>query len=95
MGARAGPPAEACRALLNGETGHKWISLSEEARAEALRELERTRFFRTLRTEFVTWFYSNPTIWSRFGYEGPSNDKGGYVHRGFNDIDWLGDKAEG
>jgi hypothetical protein len=77
--------------VLNGETEHKWISLGEEERAEVLRGLEQTRFFRTLRTEFVTWFYSNPTVWSRFGYEGPSNDKGGYVHRGFNDIDWLGE----
>ena len=23
------------------------------------------------------------------GYEGPSFDKGGYLHRGFNDLDWL------
>jgi hypothetical protein len=24
-----------------------------------------------------------------FGYEGASADKGGYIDRGFNDIDWL------
>jgi hypothetical protein len=28
-------------------------------------------------------------VWPYFGYEGPSNDKGGYAHRGFDDIDWL------
>jgi len=41
------------------------------------------------RSDFVLYFYSNPAIWSRFGYEGPSNDQGGYLHRGFNDIDWI------
>jgi hypothetical protein len=79
---------------LNRKTEHKWLTLGEEARAEALRGLELTPFFKKLRAEFVTWFYSNPTVWSRFGYEGPSNDKGGYLHRGFNDIDWIG-KGEG
>jgi len=24
-----------------------------------------------------------------FGYEGASADKGGYIERGFDDIDWL------
>jgi len=78
---------------LNRKTAHKWVTLGEQAKAEALRGLEQTPFFKALRAEFVTWFYSNPTVWSRFGYEGPSNDKGGYLHRGFNDIDWI-DKAE-
>ena len=81
-------------ATLNRETEHKLASLCVEARAEALRGLEQTLFFKRLRQEFVTWFYSNPRVWSRFGYEGPSNDKGGYIHRGLNDIDWL-DRAEG
>jgi len=71
------------------ETGHSWTSLSEEAKVEALKRIEQTPFFKTLRGDFITWFYSNPGVWFRFGYEGPSNDKGGYVHRGFNDIDWI------
>jgi hypothetical protein len=37
----------------------------------------------------VVGLYSQPDIWPYFGYEGPSNDKGGYVNRGFDDIDWL------
>jgi hypothetical protein len=28
-------------------------------------------------------------LWPRLGYEGSSFDKGGYLHRGFDDIDWL------
>jgi len=45
--------------------------------------------FQRLRSDFVLYFYSNPAIWPLFGHEGPSNDKGGYLHRGFNDIDWI------
>lgn len=74
---------------LNRQTGFAWTSLSEEARLEALKAVERTPFFQRLRSDFVAYFYSNPAIWSQFGYEGPSNDKGGYLHRGFNDIDWI------
>jgi hypothetical protein len=79
---------------LHSHTEDEWSGLSREAKAEVLRGLEQTPFFTTLRAVFVTSFYSNPDIHSRFGYEGPSNDKGGYLHRGFNDIDWI-DKAEG
>ena len=74
---------------LNGQTGSAWIGLSEEARLEALKRAEQTPFFQRLRSDFVVYFYSNPAIWPLFGYEGPSNDQGGYLHRGFNDIDWL------
>ena len=74
---------------LNDQTGSDWIGLLEEARLEALKRAEQTPFFQTLRSDFVVYFYSNPAIWPLFGYEGPSNDQGGYLHRGFNDIDWI------
>jgi hypothetical protein len=74
---------------LNGQTGCAWTGLSEEARLEALKRTEQTPFFQRLRSDFVVHFYSNPAIWPHFGYEGPSNDQGGYLHRGFNDIDWI------
>jgi hypothetical protein len=74
---------------LNHQTGSMWTSLSEEARLQALKRAEQTPFFQRLRSDFVVYFYSNPAIWPRFGYEGPSNDQGGYLYRGFNDIDWI------
>ena len=33
--------------------------------------------------------YDNKTLFPLFGYEGSSWEKGGYVNRGFDDIDWL------
>jgi hypothetical protein len=74
---------------LNDETGIAWKSLSSETKLKSLERLEQTPFFQRLRSDFIVFFYSNPAIWSRFGYEGPSNDQGGYLHRGFNDIDWI------
>jgi hypothetical protein len=74
---------------LNRQAGCAWAGLSEEERLQALQRVEQTPFFQKLRSDFVVHFYSNPAIWPLFGYEGPSNDQGGYLHRGFNDIDWI------
>lgn len=37
----------------------------------------------------VNTLYDDHEVWSILGYEGSSFDKGGYIHRGFNDLDWL------
>jgi hypothetical protein len=74
---------------LNALTGSAWFDLPEEAKLAALKRAEPTPFFQALRSDFINFFYSNPAIWPRFGYQGPSNEKGGYLHRGFNDIDWI------
>ena len=74
--------------VLRREQG-SWIALPAEARLQALERAEQTSFFQRLRSDFVLHFYSNPAIWALFGYEGPSYDQGGYLHRGFNDIDWI------
>jgi hypothetical protein len=34
---------------------------------------------------------TRPAHVAAVGYEGPSFDKGGYIDRGFNDLDWLPD----
>ena len=33
--------------------------------------------------------YNQKEIWPIFGYEGEAFSKGGYIHRGFDDITWL------
>jgi hypothetical protein len=79
--------------LSNGIENLKWSTLSEEAKWNALEQSDESLFFRFLEAEFILWFYSNPEVWPGFGYEGASNDKGGYLNRGFNDIDWI-DRVE-
>jgi hypothetical protein len=65
----------------------------EEQRAGILKEVQNTEFFQTVRGGLVTGLYNQHDIWPKFGYEGASADKGGYLHRGFNDIDWLPGKT--
>ena len=64
-------------------------------RAQALRKIEGSEFFELVRATAVVEIYSDPRTWEAFGYEGPSFDKGGYLHRGFDDLDWLPDPDEG
>jgi len=100
--AKAGPDA-ALRAML--EDGAAKLDAAAEAkfgvrggfvalnwerdRLPLIQAMTETPFFQTLRSDLVVSFYNQPELWPRFGYEGPSWEHGGYLERGFNDIDWL------
>ena len=62
-----------------------------DARLQALREAEGTAYFDLVRATAVVALYDNPLVWRALGYEGPSVHLGGYVNRGFDDLDWLPD----
>ena len=62
---------------------------SEEQRVQVLQAVEKTAFFQKLRGELVVSLYNQKEVWPKFGYEGSSFEHGGYIHRGFDDIDWL------
>jgi hypothetical protein len=62
---------------------------SEEERVAILKEIETTPFFQKVRGTMITGLYNNKELWPHFGYEGASAEKGGYISRGFDDIDWL------
>jgi hypothetical protein len=61
----------------------------ESDRVLLLQGVEGEALFQKLHGDLLVTFYNNKEIWPKFGYEGASADKGGYIHRGFNDIDWL------
>ena len=61
----------------------------EVDRVAILQGIEDSDFFQKVRSDLVVSLYNQHDIWPKFGYEGSSADKGGYIHRGFNDIDWL------
>ncbi|MCY1170417.1 hypothetical protein D9M73_104870 [compost metagenome] len=70
--------------------GRAYVQISAEAdRIAVLQSIEDTPFFKKLRSEMITALYNQPEVWTKLGYEGPSAELGGYIHRGFNDIDWL------
>jgi hypothetical protein len=61
----------------------------EADRVVLLRGIEQTDFFKKVRSDLVVSLYNQEELWPKFGYEGSSAEHGGYIKRGFNDIDWL------
>lgn len=66
-----------------------FAGLDDAAALAHLKTLEDAPFFRLTRATTVVTLYDDPEVWAVLGYEGPSFDKGGYLTRGFNDLDWL------
>ena len=56
-----------------------------------LTEVAETPFFSLVHSTTVVALYDDHEVWDLLGYEGASFDKGGYLHRGFDDLDWLPD----
>jgi hypothetical protein len=69
--------------------GGDFRDLDDDQATSVLRRIETTEFFGFVRRTTVLNLYDNEDVWEVLGYEGPSFDKGGYVHRGFDDLDWL------
>ncbi len=70
---------------LGSYLGAEW----ESDRVRLLQGIEQTPFFKKCRGDLVVSLYNQPAVWAKLGYEGPSAEHGGYIHRGFDDIDWL------
>ena len=66
-----------------------FAALPPEAALEVLRRMSGTAFFEAVRSKTILTLYNDPEVWSALGYEGPSFEQGGYLHRGFDDLDWL------
>ena len=73
------------KAGAGGYTGLGW----EDQRVAVLRQIESTPFFQAVRGGLVVGLYNQKELWPIFGYEGESYSKGGYIARGFDDIEWL------
>jgi hypothetical protein len=71
-------------------TGYAAVN-AENDRVALLRSMEATPFFKKVRGDLVVSLYNQKDIWPRFGYEGESASLGGYMDRGFSDIDWIKD----
>ena len=61
----------------------------EKDRVNLLHAIKSGPFFGKIRGDLVVSLYNQKEVWGLFGYEGESASKGGYVNRGFNDINWL------
>jgi hypothetical protein len=67
-----------------------YVAVAWEAdRVALLNKISNTPMFEAVRSKLVVSLYNQKEIWPLFGYEGESYSKGGYIHRGFDDLDWL------
>lgn len=76
---------------LNDLAGGAFAQLGLEDAGKVLLHVEKTDFFGFIRRSTVLEMYEDEEVWEVLGYEGPSFDQGGYLHRGFDDLDWLPD----
>lgn len=74
---------------LNVVSGGDFTALPDAEALSVLRQVEASTFFGFVRRTTVLNLYDDHEVWEALGYEGPSFDKGGYINRGFNDLDWL------
>jgi len=61
----------------------------ESDRVALLQGIEQSEFFQKIRGDLIVSLYNQKELWPKFGYEGSSAEHGGYIKRGFADIDWL------
>jgi len=73
-----------------GSNSH-WLDLADTDQINALKNIDQSSFFRTLQTTALEQVYRDERTWELVGYEGEAIKFGGYISRGFNDIDWLPD----
>lgn len=80
----------ALNAAARGKGHADYLSIGwERDRVDILRAVEDSAFFQKVRGGLVTGLYNQKAVWPLFGYEGESYSQGGYIDRGFNDINWL------
>jgi hypothetical protein len=74
---------------LNGAAGGNYAGEDEAKRLAALKSVAGSPFFQKVQSAMISGFYNDHEVWAKLGYEGSSAEKGGYIHRGFDDLAWL------
>lgn len=78
-------------ASLDALAGGDFADLDQETALKVLQRVPDMVFFRHIRQTAIVNLYEDEEVWEVLGYGGPSFDKGGYIDRGFDDLDWLPD----
>ena len=76
-------------AALDRVSDHRFAKMDAESQLAAMTSVQGEAFFTAIKFQVLGRFYANPEVWKALNYPGSSVEYGGYVERGFNDIDWL------
>jgi hypothetical protein len=76
---------------LDAAAGRPFVELSDEEARRLVEETSGSALVTTVRAAAVVSLYDQPEVWQLLGYEGPSFHLGGYLERGFDELDWLPD----
>jgi hypothetical protein len=76
-------------AFLGSATPVPWQQATVAQQLAALTAGQDSAWFPPLRDAAMESLYRNPQVWQLVGYQGSSIEHGGYLQRGFDDIDWL------
>jgi hypothetical protein len=74
---------------LDAEAKQSWFGLAQDKQLAVLRALQDNPAIIGIREMVRFRLYQNRTLWQHIGYPGSSRELGGYINRGFDDIDWL------
>lgn len=78
----------------NTRFGKAYAAVAAESdRVQVLKAMADAKdpFFLKIRGDLVVSLYNQPAVWAKLGYQGPSAQLGGYINRGFNDQNWMGE----
>lgn len=81
--------AEGLRQLRAAAGASAWRDLDEARRLMVLTQLQSGPFFAQLRATTIEVLYRAPETFAMVNYGGSAIEYGGYLHRGFDAIDWL------
>jgi hypothetical protein len=73
----------------SGSGDQRFADLDDAAALDVLRGIEDAEFFAFIRSVAVVTLYDDAEVHQLLGYGGPSFEQGGYLHSGFDDLDWL------
>ena len=65
--------------------------MNAAAALEHLQAISTSTFFGFVRANVITTLYDDREVWALLGYETDSFAQGGWIDRGFADLDWLPD----
>lgn len=74
---------------LNSASAGDWYGADEATQIRAIESIQSEAYFAAILATVRGVFHYHPDVWRAINYPGSSKEHGGYLHRGFDDIDWL------